>query len=171
MLCIIDMQNDFVDQQKGQMTVKGSDKIIKGIIDKIDEYEQNGDVILYTINLHGNMDGDNRSCQEKNWGQDLAGSLKEKLHDKICIKKTYHAISPEDMIHLKKKYNTDKCTNNIEIVGVESHICVLSTAVVFSNSFPNSKIIINKNLCVSSDMSLHNLAMIIMEKLKMEVTD
>ncbi|MGB3224348.1 MAG: isochorismatase family protein [Desulforhopalus sp.] len=171
MLCIIDMQNDFVDQQKGKMAVKRADKLIKGIIDKIDEYDQKGDIILYTINLHGNMDGDNRTDQEKNWGQEIVGPLKEKLLNKVRVNKTYHAISPEQMIHIKKKYNLYKYINNIELVGVESHICVLSTAVVFSNEFPNSNIMINRNLCLSSDMDLHNMAMIIMEKLKMEVTD
>lgn len=74
-------------------------------------------------------------------------------------------------IHIKNEYDTNGFINNIEIVGVESHICVLSNAVVFSNEFPDSNIIINRNLCLSSDMDLHNMAMIIMEKLEMEVTD
>ncbi len=171
MLCIIDMQNDFVDEQKGKMAVKGAHKLINGIVDKIYEYDRNGDIILYTINLHGNMDGDNRSDQEKNWGQKIVDPLNEMLHNKIRIKKTYHAISPEHMIHIKNKYGTSDFLKKIEIVGVESHICVLSNAVVFSNEFPSSNIIINKNLCLSSDMDLHNMAMVIMEKLKMEVTD
>ncbi|MBM9602886.1 hypothetical protein [Desulfopila inferna] len=34
MLCIIDMQNDFVDEQKGKMAVKGTDKLINGIVIK-----------------------------------------------------------------------------------------------------------------------------------------
>ncbi|MBM9602887.1 isochorismatase family protein [Desulfopila inferna] len=117
------------------------------------------------------MDVDNRSDQEKDWGQKIADPLNEMLHNKIRIKKTYHAIFPEHMIHIKNKYGTSDCMKKIEIVGVESHICVLSNAVVFSNEFPSSNIIINKNLCLSSDMDLHNMAMVIMEKLKMEVTD
>lgn len=42
MLFIIDMQNDFVNQQRGLMPVKGADKLVAGIADKIKEHEDKG---------------------------------------------------------------------------------------------------------------------------------
>lgn len=46
MLFIIDMQNDFIDQSKGKMKVRGADKIVEGIVRKIDEYNSKEDIIF-----------------------------------------------------------------------------------------------------------------------------
>ncbi len=38
MLFVIDMQNDFVDQDRGKMAVKGADVLIGPIKEKIQQY-------------------------------------------------------------------------------------------------------------------------------------
>ena len=51
------------------MKVRGADKIVEGIVRKIDEYNSKEDIIFYTINIHENMDDDNRPKAEKNGGK------------------------------------------------------------------------------------------------------
>ena len=167
MLCIIDMQNDFIDQVNGLMAVKGADGLIEGILRKIEEYKARGDLILYTLNLHEHVQQDHRSEKEKKWGQDIVVPLKHRLADKICIPKTYHAIAPEDVVKIHRNYSS--YCNTIELVGVETHICIFSTAVVFRNQFPDTTIVVNKNLCLSSDLDMQDKAFSIMEQLKIEV--
>lgn len=170
MLFVIDMQNDFIDQSKGKMKVYKADRIINGIIEKIDEYNSKEDIIFYTINIHENMDDDNRSKAEKKWGQSLYPPLDLKLKNHKKIEKTYYAISPDVAGEIKNRYeNYDEYIKNIEIVGVETNICLISNAIVIQNMFPSSKIIINSKLCTSNDINMHKNALKLMESLNMEV--
>ena len=169
MLCIIDLQNDFIDQDNGLMAVKGADGLIEGILRKIEEYEKRDDLIIYTLNVHEQVQQDQRTEKEKKWGQDIVEPLKHKLDDKVCIPKTYHAIAPKDIVRIHRDYSS--FCNNIELVGVETHICILSTAVVLRNEFPDATIAVDKNLCLSSDMDMHAKALSVMEQLKIEVRE
>lgn len=170
MLFIIDMQNDFVDQTKGKMKVNGAEKIVDGIIGKINEYNKKEDLIFYTINIHEGMDDDNRSIGEKKWGQSLYPPLNLKLKEHKKIKKTYYAISPDTAREIKERYKDKKeYIETIEIVGVETNICLISNAIVIQNMFPSSKIIIDSSLCTSNDINMHNSALELMRSLNMEV--
>lgn len=170
MLFIIDMQNDFIDPKMGKMIVKDADKLVLGILQKIKEYEQKEQKIFYTLNIHEGMIDDNRSKKEKIWGQSIYTPLKEKLDSHTALKKIYYGITPEKASMIKEMYKDKKhYIDKIEIIGVETHICVLSNAIVIQNMFPDSKIVIDSELCASNDLKLHQNALDIMIGLKMEV--
>ncbi len=95
MFLIIDMQNDFVDQERGRMVVKGADRLVNGIIEKIKKYEQKKDLIFYTLDIHKKLPGDNRLVKEKKLGQELYPPLKGKLAKHISLEKYYYALSPK----------------------------------------------------------------------------
>lgn len=170
MLFIIDMQNDFIDQERGIMVVRNSDNIIPGILEKIKQYEKKGDKIFYTLNIHENIISDNRSNKEKAWGQDLYHPLKDKLKACIPLKKNHYGITPEKASMIKEKYKDKReYIDKIELVGVETHICVLSNAIIIQNMFPNAKMVVDSSLCISNNLKLHKDALDIMRGLKMEV--
>ena len=170
MLFVIDAQNDFLDQKKGKMIVKDADKLVPDIGEKVREYEERGDKIFYTLNIHGGMKDDTRSKEEKMWGQSLYTPLKEILAGHIPLKKIYYGITPEKASWIKEKFKDEKeYIERIEILGVETHICVLSNAIVIQNMFPDSTIVVNSKLCTSNDKKLHENALEIMRGLKMEV--
>ncbi len=170
MLVIVDMQNDFLDQEKGIMAVKGADGLANGILKKIKEYEQKQDLIVYTLNIHEKMIEDNRKDEEIKWGQEVYHPLKKNLEKHLPMQKTHHAIDPKIAEEFKNKYEDNrKYVREIEMVGVETNVCVLSNAVIFRNMFPSSEIIINKRLCLSSDPVLHEKALDIMKSLNMKV--
>lgn len=168
MLAIIDMQNDFVDPHKGIMYVKGAEKLVDSIISKIKEYEKRGEKIIYTIDCHKNIPGDDRTDDEKEWGKELYKPLKEILENHQRVDKEYYSISPEEASALKQELK-EKNIKEIEVAGVETHVCVLSNAIVLLNTFPDTKILIDSNACRASDESLHLKALDIMKSLKMEV--
>lgn len=170
MLFIIDMQNDFLDQKRGKMSVKDADILVPRVLEKIEQYEAKEDKIFYTLNIHEDMKDDNRSNEEKKWGQSIYPLLKEKLEKHTPLKKIYYGITPEKASWIKEEYKDKKdYVEKIEIVGVETHICVLSNAIVIQNMFPDSKIIIDSSLCTSNDLKLHQSAIEIMRGLKMEI--
>ena len=74
MLFIIDMQNDFVDNEKGVLAVPNAAKIVPKIIEEIHRQEEKGEPIYYTINQH-DLENDHRSDEEKKWGMALFGPL------------------------------------------------------------------------------------------------
>lgn len=169
MLFVIDMQNDFIDQKNGKMPVKDSDKLIPGIIEKIKKYEKKEEEIFYTLNIHGDMNDDKRSEEGKAWGQGIYTPLKKHLQSHIYLKKIYYGITPEKASMLKEKYLHEDGSLNIEIVGVETEVCVLSNAIIIQNMFPDSNIVIDSSLCTSNKLNLHKNALEIMQRLKMEV--
>jgi nicotinamidase/pyrazinamidase len=170
MLFVIDMQNDYVDQERGKMAVKGADQLVERILKRIEEYEAKQDKIFYTIDIHEEMEDDHRSKEERDWGQELYPPLKEKLSRYPSLEKTYYAISPEQAEEIRNKYqNQDQYIREIELVGVETNVCLLTNAILIRNLFPDSKLIIDKRLCASSDTGLHEKTLEIMESLKMEI--
>ena len=170
MLFIIDMQNDFVSKEKGKMPVKEAEGLVLGIIEKIKEYEKKGDKIFYTLNIHADMEDDSRSEKEKLWGQSIYEPLEAYLKAHTYLKKLYYGITPEKASLLKEKYKDKRIyVETIEVIGVETEVCVLSNAIVIQNMFPNSKIIIDSSLCRSNNLKLHKRALDIMKRLKMEV--
>lgn len=170
MLFVIDMQNDFVNQDEGVMAVRGADKLVKGILNKIEEYEVKNDLIFYTINIHENMPDDKRTKKEKEWGQDLFGPLKDALKDHKAIRKYDYGISMEKALSIKEKYkDKEEYSKTIELVGVETNICVLTNAIILQSTFPHAKIIIDGKLCMAKDLNLHKESLNVMEGLNMEV--
>lgn len=166
MLVIIDMQNEYVDEM-GRSTVAGAKAIESGILSKIFEFEKDARPIFYTINIK--VTSKDRLESEKRWAIEPYGKLKQALKNHNLIEKTCYAISPEQAIKARNRINKNIDIKTIEFVGVETNICVLANALVFQNLFPKSEIVINSNLCTSSNKLLHNKALDIMRELKMEV--
>ena len=166
MLVIIDMQNEYVDD-KGKASISSAKDIESGILSRILEYEKNGKSIFYTINTK--ISNEDRGQSEKRWAKEPYGKLKQALAKHYSIEKTEYAISVEHAIEIRNKIVQNDDIRTIEFVGVETNICVLANALVFQNLFPNSKIVINSELCTSSNIKLHNKAKDIMSGLKMEV--
>lgn len=170
MLFIIDMQNDFVDQKRGKMPVKGAEELVPGILEKIRTYEEKNDRVFYTINEHKDMEDDSRSQEEKDWGEKNFGPLEEALKPHKCVKKIYYGITPEAATKLKEELEGENhIIDEIELVGVETDVCVLSNAIIIQNMFPDSKLLIDSKLCTSNEKDLHEDALNIMKGLKMEV--
>ena len=167
MLFVIDMQNDFVDEGKGILSVTNAEKLVPKIIKEIQEQEKKGEPIYYTLNQH-ELEDDDRSDEEKQWGLELFGPLKEALKKHKPIKKKFHSISPEDAAELRSQYEDDP-DRVIEIIGVETNVCVLSNAVMLHNSFPLATISVLKDLCAGSTEKLHNEALDVLESLKIEI--
>lgn len=167
MLFVIDMQNDFVDEEKGILTVSEAEKIVPKIIEEIHRQEEKGEPVYYTLNQH-DLEDDDRSDAEKKWGLALYGPLEEALKKHKAIKKKFHSISPEEAEKLRNQYKDDP-DRVIEFVGVETNVCVLSNAVMLHNSFPFATISVLEDLCKGSTTELHKETLDVMRSLKIEI--
>ncbi|SFO09957.1 Nicotinamidase-related amidase [Proteiniclasticum ruminis] len=170
LLFVVDMQNDFVDNKRGLMAVPGGEEIVPGILARIKKAEADGETVVYTLNDHHEMEEDLRSQEEKNWGHELYGPLKEALKGHVAVKKGYYAVHPEKLMEALTNAGKDHLSmDHIELVGVDTAVCVLSNAVVLRNLFPDAKIIIRTDMTRAKEDELGRKALDVMKGLSMEV--
>src|SRR5690625_3766348 len=142
------MQNEYVDE-KGKSPVDGAKNFEDGILDKIMEYEKKGESIIYTINIK--VAHKDRDQSEEKWAVKPYGRLQKALKKHHKIEKTNYGITAEQGFQIRENMTDMNDTRNIEFVGVETNICVLANGIIFQNLFPDAKIIINSELCTSSN--------------------
>ena len=66
-------------------------------------------------------------------------------------------------------YITEEDFEAVELVGLVSHMCVLSNAVMAKAAAPEAEIIIDAQCTASFDAALHEKALDLMEALQMTV--
>ena len=174
LLVVIDYQNDFVD---GTLGFKKAETLEDGIYKKVKEYLANGHKVVFTYDTHNKnylktREGRNLPiphCYIGTEGHELYGRIKEfkQFKNTFHYNKESFGISPKDMIKLSEDVGND--IDQIEFVGVVSNICVISNVVTFQSQYINAQIIIDSNLCASSDEDLHKKAMDVAESLQAKI--
>ena len=160
-LIVIDYQKDFVNGALpcGQMAID----IENNIYNKIQEYKNNADDVIFTYDTHYEKDFNTTTegklfplhCVENTEGWELYGKIKEFKNEEFLAKDTYG--SPD----LCNRLNMDDYSE-IEFIGVATNICVLHNVIMFYNTSPETKIIVDASCCASFDKTLHNQALDIM---------
>lgn len=184
MLFIVDMQNNYLDEENGEMYVPDSEHLISDIIEKIKEYKEKDDYIFYTLDIYAEDEKhllnvndledieqkEEKTSSKEEWNCELHERLKPHLNEEQCIKKSHYAIPPEELLVLQERFKKEKrIISEIEIIGVETHMCVLSNAVCLRTAFPDARIIINDRLTKSVNGIKHKKALETMKDLGMEI--
>lgn len=156
LLIVVDMQKDFID---GALGFEGADKIIPGIIGRINEYKAAGDEVVYTLDTHtedymNTQEGKNLPvihCVKGSDGHKLADELSEVLSDCRCFEKpTFGSMELASYI----SENASELSG-IEVCGLVSNICVLSNAVIAKAAAPETPVIVDSSLTDSFDKELN----------------
>lgn len=170
LLIVVDYQNDFVD---GSLGFEEAMQLEKHIIKLIQDYKNNNDEIIYTLDTHDqnyldSYEGKNLPvphCIENTNGWDLYGDVKSLLKDCRCFKKsTFPSLE-------LAKYLETKQYNDITLVGLVSHICVLSNAVMAKAALPNTPIKIDLSGTSSFDKKVHQESIDVMKSLQFEIIE
>ena len=174
LLVVVDYQNDFVN---GVLGFKRAESLEEGIYNKVKEYLENKDNVLFTYDTHNEQylntrEGKNlpvAHCIEGTYGHELYGKLKkfENEENTIHINKFAFGMSPKQVIELSEKIGKD--IDYIEIVGVVTNMCVISNVVTLQSQYINAEIVVNGKLCASFDVSLHEKALDVIESLQVSV--
>ena len=168
LLVVVDYQNDFVD---GTLGFEEAKKLEEGILNKVKEFEENKDDILFTLDTHyenyletreGNM-LPVKHCIDNTFGQQVYGLLEEYSKKYPCFKKVTFGSS--ELL----KYLLDKDYEQIELVGVVTNMCVLANAIICQSALPNAKIVVCKDLVAALDDEVENMCFNLLEKIFIEV--
>lgn len=166
-LLVIDYTNDFIASD-GALTVGvPGQKIESSILDKVDQFHQKQDLIVYAVDLHEENDKIHPETKlypphniRHTKGRELYGKVKEQYE---MIKKEQHVLWID-----KTRYSAfvgtnldlllrERGINEVHLVGDVTDICVLHTAVyAYSLGY---KLSIYKDAVASFDPTGHEWAL------------
>ncbi len=150
-LIVVDYQNDFVI---GTLASKNAQAIEKNIVDLIQEYKNNGDDIIFTLDTHekdymNTQEGHNlpvAHCIKGTYGHELYGQVQ-------ALSTGYKKIEKPSFPSLELgNYLKNQEYDEINFVGVVSHICVISNAIIAKAALPEATINIIKAAVASEDI-------------------
>lgn len=165
-LIVIDMQKDFINGSLGSSEAQA---ICGKACRKIEEYKRAQGIIIYTQDTHYN--------------DYLKTSEGKNLPIKHCIIGTEGWTIPAALDiklapHIKKdsfgypfwnKIKELEESEEIEIIGLCTDICVISNALILKACFPEKRIIVDASCCAGTTPTKHYEALDIMRSCQIEV--
>lgn len=163
LLIVIDMQNDFVT---GSLGSKEAQAIVPKVQEKIKEYKNRGDRVIFTRDTHG-----------ANYLDTAEG---RKLPVKHCIKDTegwqiVPELQAESCEYINKPtfgwlyWNDFGETDEIELIGVCTDICVISNALILKAKYPEAVISVDASCCAGVTPEKHQAALETMKSCQIDV--
>ena len=161
-LIVIDMQKDFID---GSLGTKEAVSIVDKVKEKIKQYKENGEQIIYTRDTHS-----------ENYLETREGKYLPVVH---CVKGSEGWLIPEELrvegceVIDKpsfgytgwEKYNFEE----IEIIGLCTDICVVSNALILKALYPEIKITVDASCCAGVTQESHKAALLTMKMCQIEI--
>ena len=152
LLIVVDYQIDFVSGSLGFPKAK---TLEMGIIDKIMEFENNGDDVIFTLDTH--YDNYNETIEGENLpiSHCIKGTPGHKLYGSVYDMSLPHRVFEKETFGSSKlfEYLKENEYNEVALCGVVTNICVISNAVVAKSALPNAEIVIYKDLVASNAFS------------------
>ena len=170
-LIIIDMQNDFVTGPLGTPEALG---IIPYLKDKLKAAEDGRTTVIFTRDTHfdnysSTLEGKmlpTEHCKIDTNGWEIIPELnthKAKILNKFTFADRYFAEELADC------YDFSAEEAEIELCGVCTDICVVSTALMLRSFLPNVKIKVDSKCCAGTTPKKHKAALDVMKSCQIEV--
>ncbi len=162
-LLVIDMQNDFID---GALGTAEAQAIVPKVKEKIAEYAERGDEIVFTRDTHG-----------ENYLDTPEGKKLPVVH---CVKDTKGWEIAEGLMvpgaavvdkpnfgypDWKEKFSFEA----VELIGLCTDICVVSNALILKALFPEADISVDSTCCAGVTPESHEAALMTMKMCQIEV--
>ncbi|MEG0453569.1 MAG: cysteine hydrolase family protein [Coprobacillus sp.] len=170
LLIVVDFQNDFVI---GSLGFEKAKLLEEHIVHLIKEYQLNNDEIICTMDTHTDnyletYEGKHLPvphCIEHTEGWDLYGKVGDLLQSSLCFKKpTFPSL---DLAY----YLEGKEYEDITLVGLVSHICVISNAIMAKAALPDTPIRIDLRGTSSGDQEVHKKSIDVMKSMLFEIIE
>lgn len=165
-LCVIDMQNDFID---GVLGTKEAEAITINVKNKIDFYRKNGDTVIFTRDTHFENYMDTQEgkklpvphCIKGTDGWEIT-KLLNTGSDMIIDKPTFGSYELSDYI---SKLNG---VEEIELVGLCTDICVISNAMLIKAKLTEIPVKVDSSCCAGVTPESHLNALEAMKMCQIE---
>lgn len=166
-LLVIDMQNDFID---GALGTKEAVAIVENVKKKIEMYRQNGGIVIFTRDTHGQnylemMEGKKlpvKHCLKNTKGWEITSEI-DTAGDKIIDKPTFGSIELAEYLETLEEVEV------IEIVGLCTDICVITNAMIVKAKLPEKVIVVDSSCCAGVTPESHLNALKALQMCHIEV--
>jgi nicotinamidase-related amidase len=165
-LIVVDMQNDFID---GSLGTPEAVAIVPAVINKIKQYEDDGNLIIYTKDTHFDDYLDSREgrnlpimhCIKGTSGHDIPADIL-RSHKTVFEKLTFGSVE-------LPTYLSGLDFDEIELIGLCTDICVVSNALMIKAHFPEREVSVDSACCAGVTPDTHNAALTTMKMCQINV--
>ena len=165
-LVVVDMQNDFID---GALGTAEAVAIVPRVIEKIKEYENSDNTVIYTKDTHFDNYMDTREgrhlpvphCIKGTAGHDIPREIL-RGHDLIIEKPTFGST---ELVEYLEGIDFDE----IELIGLCTDICVVSNALLIKARFPEREVSVDSSCCAGVTPATHEAALTTMKMCQINV--
>lgn len=162
-LIVVDMQNDFVT---GSLGSKEAREIVPNVKNKIKQYADRGDRIIFTRDTHGENYLDTpegkklpvKHCLQGTEGWQIVPGL-ETEHCEYVDKPTFGWMHWDDF----------GIQDEIELIGVCTDICVVSNALILKAKYLEAVISVDASCCAGVTPEKHKAALETMRSCQIDV--
>jgi len=168
-LVVVDYQKDFVS---GSLGFDKAATLEKAIGQKIEQYRQNSDEVIFTLDTHNDnylqtQEGKNLPvphCLRNTEGWTVYGKIADLCDEttKRFEKATFGSLE-------LASYLGEKEYDRVELIGVVSNICVISNAILAKAALPEAEIIVDASCTASYDESLNQKALDVMQGMQIKI--
>ncbi len=165
-LIVVDVQKDFVD---GALGTKEAVTIIPKVKEKLKEYREKGDKIIFTRDTHT---ADYMSTNEGKYlpvEHCIEGTDGWQIYEGL-ITEGAEIINKPTFGYLGWGEHIEKVENlSIELIGLCTDICVVSNALILKAQYPEARIIVDSSACAAVTPETHNSAIATMKMCQIEI--
>lgn len=168
-LCVIDMQNDFID---GALGTTEAVAIADKVKEKIALYRKNGDRIIFTRDTHGEDYLDTaegkklpvRHCIKGTQGWQISSAFDTEGCE-IIDKPTFGSYE------LAERVAETENLEGVELIGLCTDICVISNAMLIKARLYETPVTVDGTACAGVTPDSHRNALESMKMCQIEVID
>lgn len=166
-LCVIDMQNDFID---GALGTNEAVAITNNVAKKIELYRKNGDRVIFTRDTHYDnymetQEGRNLPvphCIKDTDGWQISSKLA--VGDSLIIDKpTFGSVQLSEYIAGLEG------VDEVELIGLCTDICVISNAMLIKARLPEVRVSVDSACCAGVTPESHSNALSAMKMCQIEI--
>ena len=170
-LIVIDMQYDFI---YGPLGTDEAIAIVPKVKQKIEEYRERGDEIIFTKDTHYNdyfktHEGKRlpvKHCMINSYGWEIIPELKpSKDIDIVVHKHTFGSNWWYEYLLRRSLARVDE----IELIGVCTDICVVSNALILRSLLTYTDIIVDASCCAGTTPEKHKAALEVMKSCHIDI--
>lgn len=165
-LLVIDMLKDFV-YEDGALVVTGSMDLVGPINEKIREFRDKGEPVIFVCDAHDPSDKEFKvwppHAIEGTRGSEVIDELDKRPEDTLIKKTRYSAFFNTDLEEVLKEKGVDE----LVLTGVLTDICVMHTAV--DADMRDYKVVVPRNCVGSVTHEAHEWALKHMEDIILNV--
>lgn len=164
-LVVVDVQKDFVDGALGSAEAQ---KVVPAIIDKVKKFDGK---LVFTRDTHEadylqTQEGKNLPvvhCVEDTDGWQIVDELDAIRQERNAVTFDKTVFGSVSLAHYMANEEDIEPIDEIELIGLDTDICVISNALLIKSALPEIPIYVDAKCCAGTSVENHKKALDIMK--------